>query len=349
MPIDASGVHDTLRFTKKFWGADGFIVEDGVFGECGFKMGDFRRQTVVYCGRENYGGLWRIVHDSEDAARCAVKELLSLGLKSYAYVGFRISTTWSHSRETVFLREMSGAGVSTSVFDPCECGRITTVADFYKPLKEWLVNLQKPCGIFAANDEMGSHVLRAANELGIAVPDALSVLGVDNDDLICDYCTPPLASVSVPFEHAGWLAAQLLDRRLGKSSATPETVVFGQSTVVPRGSLGRFAKRDAMVFRAIEFIRLNACGPIRVDDVTREMGVGRRSGELRFKTTTGHSINEEILAVRMEKAKSLLSNENISLDRIHAECGYKDGRSLRYMFRRVTGMSLREWRVSHTT
>ena len=349
VPIEASGVHGTLHFTRKFWDADGFIVEDGVFGECGLKMGDFRGQTVVYCGRENYGGLWRVVHDSEDAAMCAVRELVSLGLKSYGYVGFRIPTTWSSCRERVFLREMSGNGVSTRVFDPCERGRITTAADFYKPLKAWLTEISKPCGILAANDEMGAHVLRAANELGIAVPDALSILGIDNDELICDYCTPPLASVSVPFEHAGWLAAQLLDRRLRKLLIKPETVVFGQSTVVPRPSLGRFAKRDAMVFRAIEFVRLNACGQIRVEDVTREMGVSRRSGEQRFKMTTGHSINDEILAVRLERAKTLLAEDKLPLDQIHVECGYKDGRSLRYMFRQATGMGLREWRTSHTS
>ena len=127
----------------------------------------------------------------------------------------------------------------------------------------------------------------------------------------------------------------------------PEIAVYGDSTVVARPSLGRLARRDAMVFRALEFIRVNACGTLGVVDVIREMGVGRRSGELRFKATTGHSINEEIIAVRLEKAKELLSDGRIPLDRIHTECGYGDGRSLRYMFRRATGMGLRDWRAKH--
>ena len=107
-------------------------------------------------------------------------------------------------------------------------------ADLYKPLKAWLTRIPKPCGIFAVNDEMGAHVLRAENELGVAIPDALSVLCSDNDELICDNCTPPLASVFVAFEHSGWLAARLLDKQMHNSSALPETFVFGSSTVVPR-------------------------------------------------------------------------------------------------------------------
>ena len=347
MAIEASDIRKSFRSAAKFWDADGFVVEDGVLGECGFKMSDFKGETVVYCGRERCADVWRVIHDSDEVALCAMKELLALNLKSYGYVGFRIDTPWSHSRAKVFARETFARGVAASMFDPCEYGKITTAADFYRPRKAWLTKIPKPCGIFAANDEMGAHILRAANELGIAVPDAISVLGIDNDELICDNCTPPLASVSVAFEHSGWLAAQLLDRQMHNPSASPETVVFGSSTVVPRPSLGRFAKRDAAVFRALEFIRLNACSSIRVEDVVREMGVGRRIGELRFKMTTGHSINDEILSVRLGKARSLLSDEMFPLDRIHVECGYRDGRSLRYLFKRATGMSLRDWRVRH--
>lgn len=342
--LDASDVRKSHSSALSFWNADGFIVEDGVFGECGLKMASFGNETVVYCGRERCNGLWRVIHDSDEVALCAVRELLSLDLKSYAYVGFRIPTAWSWSREKVFRRELAERKLSAYVFDPCKNGKIASAADFYTPLKEWLSCIPKPCGIFAANDEMGAHVLRVANELNIAVPEALSVIGIDNDELICENCTPPLASVSVGFEHSGWLAAQLLDRRMNNPSASPETVVFGLSNVIPRPSLGRFAKRDIAVFRAVEFIRLNACGGIRVEDVTKEMGVSRRGGELRFRMTTGHSINEEIMSVRLEKAKSLLADPKFPIDRIYAECGYRDGRSLRYLFRRATGMSLCEWR-----
>lgn len=347
--IDASDVRKSHSSALSFWNADGFVVEDGVFGECGLKMEDFDRETVVYCGRERCDGLWRVIHDSDEVAYCAVRELLSLELKSYAYVGFRIPTAWSRSREKVFRRELEKRNLDVHVFDSCRNGKIASAADFYAPLKEWLSGVPKPCGIFAANDEMGAHVLRVANELNIAVPEALSVIGIDDDELVCENCTPPLASVSVGFEHSGWLAAQLLDRRMCNPSAPPETVAFGSSKVVPRPSLGRFAKRDITVFRAIEFIRLNACGEIRVEDVTREMGVSRRGGELRFKTTTGHSINEEIMSVRLAKAKSLLADPKFPVDRIHAECGYRDGRSLRYLFRRATGMGLCEWRSRYAT
>ena len=354
MPVEASelrrfiGAVDSSRRNlaqTDCWSVAGYIMEEGLFRECNFRMDDFRDKVAVYCGRDNIEGVWRVVHDSDEVARCAMGELLSLNLKSYGYVGFRIRSPWSREREKAFLRETKAKGVEAAVFHPCKCGKVSTIADFYGPLKEWLARIRKPCGIFAANDEMGAHVLRTANELGIAVPDALSVIGIDNDELTCENCIPPLASVSVDFEHSGWLAAQLLAKRMRRPQAKPQLAVFGNSTVVVRPSLGRFAKRDAAVFRAIEFIRLHACETIRVEDVAREMGVGRRSGELRFKMTTGHTINDEILAVRLKKAKALLADVNVPLERIHAECGYRDGRSLRYLFKRGTGMGLRDWRA----
>ena len=345
MAVEASELRQFLR-TADVWKVDGYIVEEGLICECSFCLDDFRGKTAVYCWNELADRMWRVVHDSEEVARCAMRELLALNLKSYGYVGYRVKTRWTDVREKVFTLETKAAGVEAAVFNPRKSGKIATIADFYGPLKDWLSNIRKPCGIFAANDEMGAHVLRAANELDIAVPDALSVIGIDNDELVCENCTPPLASVSVDFEHSGWLAAQLLAKRMRRPKGKPQFAVFGNSKVVVRPSLGRFSKRDAAVFRAIEFIRLNACGgEIRVEDVTRVMGVGRRSGEQRFKMTTGHSINEEILAVRLERAKALLADGGIPLDRIHAECGYRDGRSLRYIFARATGMSLREWRA----
>ena len=347
MSAEASDMRKSLRSAKTFWNADGFIVEEPLFRGSKFNWSDFNGKAAVFFGGERHDGIWRVVHDSDDAACCAMRELLGLGLKSYGYVGFRVAVPWSRSREKVFLRETAALNLRTTVFDPSAWGEATSSTDFYGPLKEWLAAIPKPCGIFAANDEMGSHVLRAANELHLAVPDAVSLIGVDNDELICENCTPPLASVSVPFEQSGWLAAELLQKQMLNPSISPETAVYGDSKVVARPSLGRLARRDAMVFRALEFIRVNACGTLDVTDVIRAMGVGRRSGELRFKATTGHSINEEILAVRLEKAKELLSDGRIPLDRIHTECGYGDGRSLRYMFRRATGMGLREWRAKH--
>ena len=346
MAVEAVELRRFLRAVD-FWKVDGFIIEDGLFRECTFRVEDFRDRMAVYFGREGNDGLWRIVHDSDEVARCAMKELLSLKLNSYGFVGHRIKNLWSGARKDVFIQETKAKGVEAAIFDPCRRGKFVTAGDFYSPMKDWLLKIRKPCGIFAANDEMGAHVLRAANELDIAVPDALSVIGIDNDELICENCTPPLASVSVDFEHSGWLAAQLLEKQMRRPKAKPQLAAFGNSTIVVRPSLGRFAKRDAAVFRAIEFIRLNACGTIRVEDVAREMGVSRRSGERRFNMTTGHSINDEILAVRLERAKALLADERVPLDKIHAACGYKDGRSLRYMFRQATGMGLREWRTRH--
>ena len=137
-------------------------MEDGLIRECSFKTNDFSGKTAVFFGCENQNDLWRVIHDSDEVAQRAIRELLGLGLENYGFVGFRIATPWSRSRERFFLRETAAQGVQTTVFDPCKCSKTASPPQFYDSLKEWLEAIPKPCGIFAANDEMGAHVLRVA-------------------------------------------------------------------------------------------------------------------------------------------------------------------------------------------
>ena len=119
---------------------------------------------------------------------------------------------------------------------------------------------------------------------------------------------------------------------------------FGSTDVVRRQSTRRFAQKDVRVVKAIEYIRLNACKGIGVADVVREMGVNPRSAELRFKEIAGHSMRDEILSVRIARAKEMLADPRNSVDAVAVACGYSDARTLRHVFRTRLGLSLRSCR-----
>ena len=101
---------------------------------------------------------------------------------------------------------------------------------------------------------------------------------------------------------------------------------------------------DARVSRALEWIRLNACSPIDVDDVVAVMGCSRRLADLNFRKATGRSILDEIHARRLDEAKSLLKRDDIPIGEIPGRCGYVQGPYLGILFKRVTGRTMRQWR-----
>ena len=114
-----------------------------------------------------------------------------------------------------------------------------------------------------------------------------------------------------------------------------------------RLSTSRGGRKDIRLARAVEYIRVNACKGISVSDAVREMGLSMRTAENRFRAVVGHSIRDEIVSVRIAKAKELLANAKIAVNSVYAYCGYKDERSLRYAFTKATGMSPSAWRQRH--
>ena len=347
--LEISETKGDLGRTFAFWHAAGAIVEGGVAENPRVRRVLDGGLPVVLCdfdarrmSRAHFG----VLHDSRETARTATRELLEKKCRVYGYVGFDVMRDWSRDRAEVFLEEMRRAGCEACVYDPTEGRRFRDATEFYAALEDWLGALPRPCGIFAANDEMGEHILRAARNRGIAVPDEMVVIGVDNDELLCESTEPTLASVAPEFEESGHLAAGLLARRLANPKEKPVVLSFGGGQFVSRESMRKFKYRDYASLKAIEYIRLHACEGIGVADVVTAMGTGRRSAELRFARFVGHSILSEIEQVRFRRACELIRRPGAQLDTVHAEVGYGNARSLRALFYRMVGMSPAAWLAS---
>lgn len=344
--LEIAEMRGDLGRTVDFWKASGAIIEGGIAGSQKVKSVLGRKMPVVLCDfdAERLGHKCSgVLHDSRETARTAVAELLKKNCRVYGYVGFDVKREWSKDRERVFLEEMAEAGRTTSVFDPTSGRRFRDATEFYAALEDWLGSLARPCGIFAANDEMGDHVLRAARNRGVAVPDEMVVVGVDNDELVCESTEPTLASVAPEFEESGHMAAELLGNLLANPRAKPVVRSFGGGQFVSRESMRKFKYRDFASLKAIEYIRLHACEGIGVADVVKAMGTGRRSAELRFTRFVGHSILTEIEQVRFRRACELIRRPGAQLDTVHAAVGYGNARSLRALFYRLTGQSPSAW------
>ena len=333
-----------------FWKPVGVIVDGGVLAHRGFGKEAFAGMPTVYCDADDAefaGPHYEVRHDSLATARAGAGELARLGCESYAYVHYHAPREWSGERCREMERVAKEADAPFAAFDSERACRGVDVAEFLSRLSDFLKRLERPCGVLAANDEMAAHVLAAASIAGISVPDELAVVGIDNDDLTCENTHPTLTSVAPDFERSGRMAAALLARCIAEGGRRPVVESYGASQLVRRQSTRIDSSKDPRVARAIEFIRRNACSKATVAGTIALMGMKARSAESLFKAVCGHSIRDEVMSARLDRAKRLLCDTNLPVAIVCDRCGYTDERSLRYMFAKATGMSPTGWRAAN--
>lgn len=272
-----------------------------------------------------------VYHDSAATARLAARELLRLGLAHYAYVRHPGHPAWDAERRAAFADVLRRHGKRASCFDFPPRKREPDA------LARWLGAQPRPLGVLAATDAYAAHTISAARIAGLAVPDDVAVIGIDNEEELCEATSPTLSTVEPDFRAAGRLAAEALaDMIAGKP---PARLVYPPLGLRRRGSTSRFARPDADVSRAVELIRREACRGLSARDVVAGFSCGRRMAEIRFRTLTGRSMLEEIRAVRLARARELLAKGRLSVDAIASFCGYKSVAAFSVFFKSETGVS----------
>jgi len=331
-------VHEMLNF----WNPAGIIAECGS-GANELNADAFGDLPVVYfdADRAQRGPGFYVGLDTASVGRLAAEHLLSLNLPHYAYAAFRMPIFWCRERRDAYVRRLAERKKGCSVL---EVARELSPARRQKALADWVAALPRPCGIFAANDLTAEEVVNACEQRGLSVPDEVCVLGVDNDASVCENASVSISSIAVDFSAGGYLAAELLMRRLENPRMRPVTRTFPAAGVVRRKSTMLLPRDPERVTKALEFIRCHACEGIGVRDVVAEMGIPRRTAELHFRDATGRSILEEIDEWRFAKVFELLRNPRQQIDAIPDLCGFSTAVALRKAFRLRTGGSMSDWR-----
>ncbi len=328
----------------RIWNPDGFIVCRGAtLNQLPTKC--FGKAPVLFShnpisdkgAKENC-----IFNDSSATVEMAVKELLSLDLNSYAFVGWHKATGWSIQRKLVFKSIMDMHGKKAHVFEPSErkCSPNTLSSE----LAGWLAHLPRPLGVLGANDQIAHQIIRACHLIHMEVPEDVAVIGIDNDEELCESTQPSISSIDVGFAASGLIAAEVLDRLMSSPNIAPLHVKFPPLCLVRRKSTRRFRKYDKDVSKAVERIRREACTGLSARDITEDFDCSRRMAEIRFRNIIGHSILQEIRQVRLETAKRLLRNPGLGMDFIANSCGYSSPSTFSIFFRAETGQSPSSWR-----
>jgi LacI family transcriptional regulator len=211
-------------------------------------------------------------------------------------------------------------------------------------LAEWLTGLPKPCGILVASDQLGPHLLEACRRAGVAVPDEVAVVGVDNDETMCDVCNPPLSSVDADHQLVGYRAAELLDTLMQGGKAPSLLTYLEPRGVVVRKSSDVLATGDRLVAAALCLIRERACTGLSAQDVVAAIPVSRSVLQRRFRQETGRSIQEEIIRTRMNRARQLLAETELPLVEVAERAGFNHQEYLGATFKAQLGKTPLEYR-----
>jgi LacI family transcriptional regulator len=277
--------------------------------------------------------------DSSAIGRMAAEHLMECQLRHFAFYGAGRGNI-SVQRHEGFEAALQARGFSC-LQAPVDISDLDQFVEHshWPVLTEWLAALPKPIGIFTFDDHLARDLAGACMAAEIAVPDRIAIVGANNDDLVCDTTYPPLSSVEVDFTRVGYLAARQLDALLyGDPLPDAERLIqLPPLGVVQRLSTNVQAVDDPQLAAAMAFIRDHACDPCDVNDVMREVPVNRRWLERQFMAKLNRTPHDEIVRVRIERARRLLLESDENIERIAARCGFVAVQSFGRVFRLTTG------------
>jgi LacI family transcriptional regulator len=318
--------------------ADGIIIVEQEKPEEFIRIG---LPTIVSPSiKDHVPGAANIIGDNAAMGRMAARHLLDRGFKNFAYCGF-----WEffgpRSRGESFQKTIAGAGFQTHMYRQPRPRGPRSWEDEQIFMADWLNALPKPVGLMTCTDDRSQDVIEACKIAALHIPEQIAIIGVDNDQLVCELSNPPLSSIALNTERSGYEAAELLDTMMSRKKRNPDryTVVVHPTHIVTRQSTDIFAMKDHEVACALRFIRRHAKEIIQVRDVVDAVGVSRRSLEHRFRKELGHSVLDEIKRVRVDQVAKMLVETNLSVSQIALALGYTGVENIARYFKSEMAMS----------
>ena len=288
-----------------------------------------------------------VTTDELAVGEVAASHLIDCGLRHFGFVGHP-NHGYSVQREIGFSRRLATAPHTLDryhqktppTFDPTG-----GVFAFDSGLKRWIEGLPKPVGIFACNDHWGLRLTEVCRELRLTVPDDVAIVGVDNDNLLCEIARPSLSSISIAGERIGYEAAGWLERMISGHKMPSARLRIPPVGLVARQSSDLLAVGDPDLAAALRYIRNHANEPIRVSDVLREVPVSRRYLERRFQQLLGRSPFDEIRRIHIDRAKHLLASTELPLSLVAERAGFSEPKQLSNVFHQEVGMTPSDYRA----
>lgn len=346
---DSGRLDEVVRFAVS-WKADAII---GQFRSTD-DVDSFRRSGIIPIAQDYQQRLPDVISISGDYAlsgRICADYFIDKGVKSFAYFGLK-GFVWSDERRDAFFAEIHARmpEASTSLLEKLDADG----AWWYDldRLTQWLRSLPKPVGVMACDDQRAYYIMEASKlgGEGMRIPNDIMVLGVDNDETVCQLTSPPLSSLNQATEEAGYDAARLIDHLLTLPPAQRfkegEDIIVRPTFITARSSTDAFIHSNPYISRMMYFISNNLFNHLSVNDVVDQVPMSRRLVESIFRQEVGISIYQYIIRARVARMKNLIVNGSSPLEAAD-ELGM-DYKIIARNFKKLTGMTPGEYARSQT-
>jgi LacI family transcriptional regulator len=290
----------------------------------------------------------RTMVDNRAIGALAAEHLLDRGFRAFAYYGMR-DIEYSNQRLQGFEGRVANAGFDTDSLVLASTFRIQ--GNFWlrqqRELTTWISTLSTPCGLFAVSDARARQALNACQQLNITVPQQIAVVGVDDQQIICEHSHPTISSVARNNIREGYAAAALLDKLINKRKVPLEDELIPPLAVVARESTASLVVGDERLREALLYFQNHIEDPVTVAELCRYVGVSRRWLEYAFRGMIGESPYNYMRRQKLDHARRLLTDEpDAKIYSIARRIGFSSAKQLAKAFRREFGTTPRDYRKS---
>lgn len=303
---------------------------------------------VVNAAEWTVPGVPSVSVDNVAVGRQAARHLAARRAASFGFCG-SLYLAFAAQRQQGFEEQLRSLGGTCAVFSDCDVLSVSRAAELAREeqaLRHWLRELPKPAGLLAQNDQTALRLLEICAALGLAVPAEISLLGVDNDESICEFAFPRLSSIGNPAVRIGWEAAATLDR-LWQGQPCPPLRLLPPGPVVERESTGLLGTTDPQLRLAVQRMYELASTGAGVKEVVGTLPISRRTFERRFRASFGRPPAQELERIRLDRALRLLRQPEVTIGEIAEKCGFPSLSGFSQCFRRAMGHTPSQWRQRH--
>jgi LacI family transcriptional regulator len=335
------GIEGIVKWAKE-WGAKGIIGQ--LYNNSDIKqITDAGIALIAEDFKERFSDIPNITGGYYETGRLGAEYFLKKGFKNFAFYGFK-NIVWSRERASGFEERVKLNGYCVEYFEHKKSR--SRELWYYKPssLSHWLNALPKPVALMTCDDNQGQHVTEACKQAGIRIPEEVAVLGVDNDETICNLSDPPLSSIVLDTEKAGYEAARLLDDLINNKTQDIHNIIVEPTQVITRQSTDIYAANDKYIAKALKYIHQNIENNIQVNHVLKQIPLSRRALEKRFQQITGFPVYKYIYTLRIEKFAAKLLETDKTIFEISLETGFSDSKNISRQFKEIKGCNPNEYR-----
>ena len=302
--------------------------------------------TVDIYGEKTHPGIAEVHGDYAAIGNLAADFFLRRRYENFAWCGIA-DVVFSNQIRDAFTARLRDAGKTVFINDSpkeaqqvIDCFAPDRIPDA-KQLARWLKTLPRPIALFCCNDHRAYQVMHVATAAKIRIPSEISILGVDNDPMICAFADTPISSIDPDAYRIGYTAARVLDGmiKIPPRVKAHNSVLIPPKCIIERESTQYIPIAPPWLAKALLAVETRLSEGINAADVCAATGKSAPTVERAFREKLHSSVIGFINAKRLEKAKHLLKTTDLLTKEIAAACGFSSAQYFCRLFSTRYGKS----------